>query len=79
MKTHEFALTLKSEPTEEQADRIYGVIDDATLVTNSGQAEVQFHREADSLEEVMRSAIEDVISAGLDVEHVQMETQAILQ
>lgn len=78
MKTHEFALTLRSDPTEEQVNGIYSVIDDATLITTSGQSEFRFHREAVSLEDAMRSAIEDVTKAGLDVDHVQMETQAIL-
>jgi len=79
MKTREFSLTLAAEPTEEQADDIYGVIDDATLVAHSGRAELQFHREAHSLEEAMRSAISDVKKAGLNATLVQMETQALLQ
>lgn len=73
MKEHEFTLILTSDPTEEEADRVYGILNDGTLSTIAGIPQISFHREAPSLEEAIRSAIAHVRSADLDVQRVEIE------
>ena len=73
MKEHEFTLILTADPTEEQADKLYGVFDDGTLSTIAGVPQIQFHREANSLEDAIRSAVIDTRSAGFDVERIEMQ------
>ncbi|MCA9263590.1 MAG: hypothetical protein KDA60_07060 [Planctomycetales bacterium] len=79
MKLHEFTLVLTVDPSDEQADRMYGMFDDGTIATVAGIPQIHFHRDAESLEEAIRSAIADVRSVGFDVARVEMEPNAILQ
>jgi len=79
MKEHEFTLILKADPTEHEADTLYGVFNDGTIATQAGVAHIDFHRNSDSLEEAIRSAIGDVRSAGLQVERVELEPEAVAQ
>jgi hypothetical protein len=60
MKTHEFTLILTTDPSDAKADKLYGICADGTLSTIAGVARIDFHREADSLEEALRSALADV-------------------
>ena len=78
MKVHEFTLVLTADPNEEEADRLYATFNDGTISTIAGVPQVHFHRQAGSLEEAIRSAIDDVRSQGFDVARVQMEPNAIL-
>jgi len=78
MKTHEFTLILAANPTEAKADKFYGICTDATLAVRAGVGHVRFHRDAESLEEALRSALSDVRAAGLTVERVEMEPDAVL-
>ncbi len=78
MKTHEFTLILTTNPTEESADKLYGICNDGTLAVRSGIAQISFHRDAVSLEEALRSALTDVDAAGFVVERVEMEPSAVL-
>ena len=79
MKEHEFTLILTAEPSEEQADKLYGIFDDGTIATVAGVPQVHFHRECDSLESAIRSAIKDVSSAGFSVMRVEMLPEAVSQ
>lgn len=79
MKQHELTLVLTADPDDEQSDRMYGTFDDGTIATIAGVPQVHFHREADSLEDAIRSAIRDVRSAGFDVARVEMEPNAVVQ
>lgn len=79
MKQHEFTLVLTADPDDKQADRMYGTFDDGTIATVAGVPQVHFHRDAESLEEAIRSAIGDVRSAGFDVARVEMEPNAVVQ
>ena len=79
MKEHEFTLILTTDPSEEEADRLYGCCDDGTLSTIAGVPQIYFHRAALSLEEAIRSAIAAVRAAGFDVERVEMEPEAVTQ
>ena len=77
MKEHAFTLILTTDPSEEEADRLYGYCDDGTVFTISGVPQIRLHRAALSLEDAMRSAIADVRAAGLDVERVEIEPEAV--
>ena len=79
MKQHEFTLVLSADPDDEQADRMYGTFDDGTIATIAGVPQVHFHRDAESLEDAIRSAIGDVRSVGFDVARVEMEPNAVAQ
>ena len=69
---------MTSEPSDEQADEMYGRFTDGTISTIAGVPRVDFHRESSSLEEAIRSAIGDVRSQGFDVERVEIARRQIL-
>ena len=71
MAKYDFTLVLKGSPdlTEELADALYAAgCDDGTPGTCNGVFVVDFHRQAPSLEEAIRSAIAHICSAGHDAE-----------
>ena len=80
MAKYEFALILKGqyELTEEIADELFEAgCDDGTPGVCNGVFSIDFHREDDSLEAAIRSAIADVKSAGYKVERAEIEAQAM--
>ena len=79
MKEHQFKVVLTADPSDEDAERLYGVFNDGTISTIAGVAQVRFHREANSLEEAIRSALGDVHAAGFEVQRVEIEPSAVLQ
>ena len=79
MKEHEFTLILKTDPSEEEADSLYGVFQDATIATTASVPQIHFHREASSLEQAIHSAIGDVRSCGIEVERVELQPEAVVQ
>jgi hypothetical protein len=73
---YEFEVILKegTEITEQLADELFEAgCDDGTPGTFCGIPNIRFHREADSLESAIRSAVADVQKAGCVVERVQIE------
>ena len=82
MTKYEFTLILKGrlELTEEIADQLFAAgCDDGTPGTCNGVFSVDFHREALSLEQAIRSAIGDVKSAGYEVERVEIQADVMQQ
>jgi hypothetical protein len=82
MRKYEFSLVLTGplELTEEVADKLFECgCDDGTPGTCNGVFSIDFHREAESLEEAINSAIQNVRDAGHEVEHVQIEPNAMPQ
>jgi hypothetical protein len=82
MMNYEFSLILKGplELTEEIADELFTAgCDDGTPGTSDGVFSIDFHRDADSLEAAINSAMENVKSAGYEVEHVEIDAGAIPQ
>ncbi|MGH7202256.1 MAG: hypothetical protein ACREJB_16750 [Planctomycetaceae bacterium] len=79
MKEHEFTLILAADPSEDDADRLYGRFNDGTISTIAGVPQIHFHRESPSLEEAIRTAIGDVCSAGIDVVRIELEPGAVVQ
>ena len=71
MKVQKFTLIIASDPTEEEVDKLYGIIDDWTLATIADIPQIHFHREATTMDSAIRSAIADVTSLGLDVLRVE--------
>jgi hypothetical protein len=80
MPKYEFTLVLRGdrELTEEVADDLFAAgCDDGTPGVCNGVFSIDFHREASSFETAIRSAIENVKSAGLDVDRVEIEADAV--
>lgn len=80
MTKYEFRLILSGpfELTEEIADELFEAgCNDGTPGTCEGAFFIDFHREAGSLEEAIRSTIGDVKSAGYEVKRVEMEAEAV--
>ncbi len=75
MKTYEFSVVLTApELTNDDCDTLYKAgCDDGTVVTREGVTRVVFDREAESLEEAIRSATAHVRSAGFQVTKVEMD------
>lgn len=73
---HEFALILaQPEQSEEDADRLYEAgCDDGSICTCQGVTRIDFHREAESLETAIRSAVADVRRAGFQVARVEIDS-----
>jgi len=82
MTKYEFTLILKGplELTEDIADELFEAgCDDGTPGTREGVFSIDFHRQAESLEEAMRSAIGDVKAAGYQVARVEIAAEAVPQ
>ncbi len=79
---YEFTVILKGAVrlTEDVADALFAAgCDDATPSTCNRVFALAFHREANSLEEAIQSAMRDVKSAGFDVARVEIEPEAVRQ
>ena len=72
-RTYEFTVVLTTDPNDQEADRLYGTFQDGTISTIAGVPQIHFQREAESLEEAIRSAVGDVRSFGFDVQRVEMQ------
>jgi hypothetical protein len=75
MKTYEFSLVLSaSEVSDADCDTLQEAgCDDGTVVTRNGVTHIAFDREAESLEEAIRSATAQVRGAGFEVVRVEMD------
>lgn len=75
MKTYEFSLVLTAvEVTNGDCDALYEAgCDDGTVVTRDGVTHIAFGREAESLEDAIRSATAQVRAGGFDVARVEMD------
>jgi len=79
MKQHEFTLILNRDPDDDEADTLYGVFQDGSICTVNGVPLIDFHREAPTLEEAIRSAVQDVRSLGFHVARVEIEPDTVCQ
>ncbi len=80
MTKYEFTLILKGdlELTEEIADELFAAgCDDGTPGTCNGVFSIDFHLQANSLEEAISSAITNVEAAGFEVARVEIEAEAV--
>ena len=78
MKVHEFTLILTIDPTEEEADRLYSIFDDGTIVTIEGTPQIHFHCKAFSLESAIASALLDIQKVGFDADHALIKPKVVL-
>ena len=82
MTKYEFTLILKGsyELTEEIADELFQAgCDDGTPGSSDGVFSIDFHREANTLEAAINSAIGNLKSAGYEVDRVEIEAEAMPQ
>ncbi len=82
MTKYEFTLVLKGplELSEDVADELFEAgCDDGTPGTCEGVFSIDFHRQAESLEEAIRSAIRNVRKAGYQVDRVEIAAEAVPQ
>ncbi len=80
---HEFTLVLDgpTEITDEMANLLYEAgCDDSSPGSSQGRVLIDFHREAPTLQEAIRSAVADVQQAGYRIARiVTEETQLVEQ
>jgi hypothetical protein len=82
MSKYDFTLILTEslELTDDLANALFAAgCDDGTPGTCQGVFSIDFHREAESLEEAIRSAIADIRTAGYAVARVEMDAEAVAQ
>ena len=82
MHKYDFTLIFAEplELTDDLADALFAAgCDDGTPGTCDGVFSIDFHREATTLEEAIRSAIEDVRAAGSEVARGEIEADAVVQ
>ncbi len=82
MTKYEFTLILNGalDLSEDIADELFEAgCDDGTPGVCNGVFSIDFHREANSLEEAIRSAITNIKSAGYEVDRVEIEAETVIQ
>jgi hypothetical protein len=82
MNKYDFTLILAEslELTDGIADALFEAgCDDGTPGTCNSVFSIDFHRKAASLEEAIRSAIENVRTAGYEVTRVEIAAEAVTQ
>lgn len=82
MKKYEFSLILKRSPelTEEISGELFEAgCDDSTPGTCNGLFSIDFHRQTDSLEAAINSAIDNVKGVGYEVVYDEIEAGAVPQ
>ncbi len=80
MKTYEFVLRLAEDPRDllEWSNALYDAGgDDSSPGETDGQAFAKFHRDAETLEQAIRSARETVQAAGLRVVQCEIADETI--
>ncbi len=81
MTTYDFTVVLKDSPelTEELADKLFAAgCDDGTPGMCCGSTTIDFHREAATLEDAIRSAVADVNAAGCVAAHVEIDAENLV-
>lgn len=70
-----------SDPTEELiewSNRLYEAgCDDSSPGTFEGRAHTDFHRDAETLNAAIRTAVADVHKAGLTIDRIEIPTEAV--
>ncbi len=78
MKIHEFTIILNTEITDDVAEHIYSTLDDGTLATICGVAQITFHREGYSLEIAILSAINVLKTLGISIAKIEIQPESVL-
>ena len=80
MTTYRFTFTLKDQSvcSNDMADAIYAAGgDDATVASRDGVVSVHFDREADSMDDAVRSAAAVITAAGYAVDRISVDEQTL--
>ena len=78
MATFDFKLILdQAEIDEAEADALYARCKDGTLITAVGVTYMDLERQADSLDEAVKSAIADINAAGFRVAHIEIDAESL--
>ena len=79
MKVFEFTIAIDQYVDDLGAiDAFYGKTDDASVAASEGKTLIHFDREADSLDEALRSAVADVQDAGWQVCEITVQPDCLL-
>ena len=74
----DFRLVLERvEVDEAEADALYARCKDGTLITDANVTYVDFDRQANSLDEAVRSAIADINAAGFLVARIEIDAESL--
>ena len=77
-----FTLHLRdvTEMTIELSNRLFEAgCDDGNPSSSRGRSRIGFDREASTLNEEIRSAVSDVCKAGVEVDHVEIESEDLAE
>lgn len=78
MATFDFKLVLDQvEIDEAEADALYARCKDGTLITTANLTHMDFDRQANSLDEAIRSAIADINAAGFRVTRIEIDADSL--
>jgi len=78
MPTFDFRAVLNQVDIDEaESDALYSRCKDGTLITDGGVTYMDFGRQADSLDQAVRSAIADINAAGFRVVRVEIEADSL--
>ena len=78
MAIFDFKVVLdQTEIDEREADALYARCKDGTLITSEGVTYMDFDRQADSLDEAVRSAVSDIHAAGFHAVRIEIEADAL--
>ena len=78
----QFTITIKDmdEFNDAQADALYEAgCSDGTLCSRDGLANIHFDRESESLHQAIRSAIADIGTAGLEIDHIEIDREELAE
>jgi hypothetical protein len=78
---YEFTVVLKDAPelTDELADKLFAAgCDDGTPGMCCGVTVIDFHRQAQSLDDAIRSAVADVNAAGCVIARVEIDAEHLV-
>ena len=78
----QFTITIKDldEFSDVQSDALYEAgCSDGTLCCSGGIAYIHFDRESGSLEKAIRSAIADISSTGLEIDHIEINREELAE
>jgi len=79
VKIFEFTITIDQYVEDlDVVDAFYGKTGDASLAGSDGKTLVHFDREADTLDEALRSAIADVQAQGWQVRDISVEPDCVM-
>ncbi len=79
MKIFEFTITIDQYVEDlGRIDAFYGKTGDAAVAGSEGKTLIHFDREADTLDEALRSAVADVQAEGWQVREISVEPDCVL-